>query len=99
MACKVNLKVLPYKDIEGREVKDKEQQTVTLSDLIIDQLLHPSNVNTDNKYRRFKLADKLSNAKDEVDLTLEDISLIKEATGESQLPMVIGRIYEVVEKL
>lgn len=50
----------------------------------------------EEKYRRFQLATKLSSS-DEVDLTAEEITQLKKLVGKAWSPLVVGRVYELLE--
>lgn len=51
----------------------------------------------EEKYRRFQLATKLSSS-DEVDLTAEEIAQLKKLVGKAWSPLVVGRVYELLER-
>lgn len=53
----------------------------------------------DEKYKRFKLADKINTADAEVELSAEEIGLIKKMVGKGYGALFVGQIYDLFESL
>lgn len=49
------------------------------------------------KYKRWQLAGKIMNTKEAVDVTAEEIVLIKKHVGNSYGPVVVGPVYDILE--
>lgn len=87
-------------------LKDKDQNNwienekpVSAKALIIDAILAnlpDEQPNALEKMQRYDLYKKLLNGGD-VELTTEELSLIKQAVGKIYSPLAVGQIYEIIE--
>jgi hypothetical protein len=76
---------------------DGETSDATLKSTIVNALLSPvQKENGLDKVKKYELAKKVYEA-DEVELTAEEITLIKARVGDAFIPMVVGRVFEMLE--
>ena len=88
--------------IQGQPLKDKDTNgqviDVTVKTVIINAILIPKQNETGiEKVQKYELAKKIYSSP-EVDLTVEEIVLIKEKVGEAFAPIVVGQIWNLLEK-
>ena len=86
---------------DGQVMKDNDGQgnaiDATLKLAIVNAVLSPvQNENGVEKVKKFDLAQRIYK-NDEVNLTAEEISLIKERVGESFPPIVVGQVWKILE--
>lgn len=92
----------PVLGLDGKPISDCPAEKpacgeiLTLSKAATIALTLQPNVAAGEKFRRFRLAEKIFEAKD-ASLKAEEISLIKEAAAATMTPIVVGRIYEAVD--
>lgn len=90
----INGKPLKHRDEEGNEGDLK------LSDVCTNALMslaeQDKNENGVKKFKRYQLATKI-HKQDEVEVTAEEVSLLKEKIGSLYGPAVIGPCYELLE--
>lgn len=91
------------KNLDGEELKDAsvkgESTNVTLKICLINALLSPlgqgkTEAGTE-KLKKFNLAKKINDNK-EVDLSADDIVLLKNRVGEVYPPLIVGQVYELL---
>jgi len=89
------------KTIDGQTMKDSDgtgnaiDATVKLA--IVNAVLSPvQKENGIEKVRKFDLAQRIYK-EDDVELTVEEISLIKERVGEVFPPLVTGQVWNILE--
>ena len=88
-------------DLDGEPLKDPAGVTVTLQNASVNALLaNDQNENPDGveKAKRFALAMKIHNVKEPVDVTAEEIALVKKLIGKVYTALVVGRAYELLEQ-
>lgn len=103
---KVNVRY-KFKDLTGKVIKDPEGNPFELKTVINNVLLaldppqasgrSAEQTSGDEKARRYMLAVKVYGAKDFVELSVEDVAMIKDLIGKTQAPLVVGQAYEVLE--
>jgi hypothetical protein len=94
------------KTISGESLKDVDEKgsaiDATLKLAIVNSLLSPNSQEQESgvdKIKRYELAKMVYKADGEVDLTAEDITLIKVAVNKTfPAPIIVGQIYELLEK-
>jgi len=89
------------KNLDGQVMKDNDGKgnavDATLKMAIVNAVLAPvQNEKGTDKIKKYELAMKVHKNK-EVDLTAEDISLIKERVGELFPPLIVGQVYNLLE--
>lgn len=70
----------------------------TVRDAIVNAVLAPTQ--GDNgvmKMKKDELARKVYNAKEEVELTAEEVVIVKERVGEAFAPIIVGQVWRLLE--
>lgn len=105
---KRNLNVV-LKTLKGEPLKEQYvgpddkplERTVTLSGIATNALLanyeDERNLSGDDKVKRFKLAQQINDADGEVEVTAEQVSLLKSLIAKGYTPLVVGQAYEILE--
>jgi hypothetical protein len=94
------------KDAEGNEITDEKGKPVqvevdfTIADAIQGNLLNedPSGTPTE-KFDKYLLAKKIKAGEGPIDITVEELNLIKTTVGKNPLPLVVGQVWEALESL
>jgi hypothetical protein len=90
-------------DLDGGDIPVKlagdAVDALTLERVVVSALLQPSDkMSGDEKYTRYTLMRKLHGAQSPVDLTVDEVSLIKRIVGESQYtPLITGQAWDILE--
>ena len=97
----MNIKLdVTLKDIvTGKNIEDKEG-VVNLKKISLNACLLPSDKDKNEggeKYKLYELAKKISESKDEIDLSIEEIAKIKERIGYFYGANVVGQAYDLFE--
>jgi len=92
---------VPLTTFDGQTMKDNDGEgkaiDATLKMAIVNGLLSPvQNEKGVEKVKKYELARKVYSS-DEVDLTAEEITLIKERVGETFAPVIVGQCWEALE--
>jgi len=87
---------LPLKDLKGKDFADKATYK-----MVFESLLTAPTKNPEDKIPQFKLALKITQADGEVDLTSDEIVLLKKIVKDSEItsPLVTGRVFELFNEL
>ena len=97
MLVKVNV---PLTTLDGQTMKDNvDGQAVdaTVRMAIVNAVLAPVQKESGiDKVKKFNLAQRIYKD-DEVELTAEEVSLIKACVGENFAPIVVGQIWNLLE--
>lgn len=98
MKVKVNQKLVA---LNGNVLKDNDGQgnviDATLKTAIVNGLLAPVQKESGvDKVKKYELALRIYK-NDEVELSAEDIVLIKKCVGENFAPIVVGQVWELLE--
>ena len=93
---------VPVRDLDNKDVMDPESGKVaTLKGAVSSALLFQGQdserLTGDQKLQRFALAKKVYDAEDKVDLTAEDVVLIKDCVNRIFTPLVYGRLVEALD--
>jgi hypothetical protein len=79
-------------------IKDTNGKDLTVKDVCINALLIPQSGDDDKtKWEKYELYKRLKTAKDIVEISAEDIVLLKKAIGKTQPPLIMGQAWEVLE--
>ena len=94
---------LGIKTYKGEEVKDAQGVVTPVSDFIVNALdtIATSEATTltgVDRQARFMIGVKIYDKPTEVELTPEDASLCKEVVGKCYGPLVVGRIWAILDK-
>jgi len=86
------------KNIDGSTLL-QDANPVVMKSLLVAALMgsNPSekDVSGDEKFKRYELAQKV-NAGGNIDLTPEEIVLLKKLVGVSYTPLVVGQVYKIL---
>lgn len=90
----------PIVDFDGKEIKNEKKEPFTFKQAILQivNLIDPNKpITAEKKNQLFQLGVKVTMAKDEIDLTVEQAALVKEQSGEFHSVIVYGRICEILD--
>ena len=100
---KRNLNVV-LKTIDGEPLKEDHNgiiRDVLLSRLAVNALLANYNdepaLSGEDKVKRFKLAQQINDADGDVEVTAEQVALLKSLIAKGYTPLVVGQAYEILE--
>jgi hypothetical protein len=87
------------KGVDGVEIlKGEKGRPLTIKDICINAVLTPvQEDNQESKWIKYEIYKKLRDVKDEVDLKVEDIALIKKLIGKISPPLIMGQCFELLE--
>jgi hypothetical protein len=87
-------------DLDERPIMDAGK-VITLKSVCTSALLFqdPSSppISGDQKFLRWELAKRIHGEKDHVDLSAEEVSLLKEAVNRIYAPLIYGRLCEAID--
>ena len=93
------------KMISGEVMKDMNEKNeavdATIKMAVVNALLAPQKEEDTgiNKIKKYELAKMVYNSEGEVDVTAEDITMIKKAVEKAfPSPMIVGQVNEMLEK-
>ena len=90
-----------FKDLDGEEIPDVKGKTATLRGLAIDALLaqyqDEQNLGGEEKLKRWELASKIKNSPDPVEVSAEEVVLIKKLVGKAYGVLVVGQAWKYLE--
>ena len=98
MKIKINETI---KGMDGVKAIDNSEtkHSLTLKDVCINSLLSPvQGEDRKKKIAKYEVYEKLRDAKIEVELTIEDLALIKECNGIFQPQLLLGQCDRMLEK-
>jgi hypothetical protein len=88
-------------DLEGKVVNALTGEPATVRGVVIEALLATFNdeahLSGEEKLKRWELASKIKNTADPVELTLDELTLIKKLTGKAYGPLVVGQTWKILE--
>lgn len=94
----------PILDLDGKPVKDGES-ILTSGRVAIIALTSPyqdeQNLAGEEKVKRFAVALKIQGSigsGQKLDLTVDELALIKKLVGKGMAPLVVGRVWEMIDK-
>jgi hypothetical protein len=97
---KINMNT-PIKNMSGNIIKDENNKELLIRNVLTTSLLsvqkNDENIDGKKKYEMYKLANKIDEAKDVIDLESEDIILLKERVSKSYLTYVMGQVWDILE--
>ena len=103
MKVKINQKIMGVDGLTPLPNPDKSTGKIlielTLKDVCINSLLSPvQGEDRKKKIAKYEVYEKLRDAKIEVELTIEDLALIKECNGIFQPQLLLGQCDRMLEK-
>jgi len=90
----------PLKDLEGNTLNNEKGKGVFLNTVCANALIaSPENNKVDGveKVKRYELAKKIMGGGD-IDVSVEELALIKELLGTSYGVLVVGQAYKMLDK-
>jgi len=88
-------------DLKGEQIKNNKGEVLFSQTVMVDSLLatHQGETPTGKeKFERYELAKKISDAKGTVEISAEEATKLKDMIAKSWAPIVVGRMYELIEK-
>ena len=95
MKYKLNV---PLKELDGSDVVGQNKQVVTVSQQCILALCVQEEIDGIEKMKRGLLAEKIFKANGEVELTIEEIALLKQLSGKYLSTLGVMQIWRLLEK-
>ena len=92
---KVNLTAV-LKDDKGIEVEDGSLKTL-LVNALFSNLKGDETLDGKKKYEMYTLSKKISEAEEEVELSAEEITLLKDRVGKAYVVLFMGQIWDMLE--
>jgi hypothetical protein len=88
------------KGIDGVEVlKNERGKGLTLKDICVNSILSPVEGDDDKKkFEKYEIFKKIRDAKADVELSIEEVALVKKSIGKIQPPLIMGQCFEFLEK-
>ena len=85
-------------NVDDKTIKGPDTKDLTVKDVCINALLSPKMDDSEKvKWDKYELYKRLKTAKDVVELSAEEIVLLKQAIGKTQPPLIMGQAWEVLE--
>lgn len=106
--AKINFKKHFFKNLadvaflrEDPTEEDPQHKTeITMAEVVQAELLKEDPTGTPTeRFESFLLAKKIKNSEEEVELTVEELGLIKKVSGKNPNPLYVGRVWELIEAL
>ena len=88
----------PLKELNGSDVVDPNKQVITVAHQCVLALCVQEEIDGMEKMRRGELAEKIFRAKDEVELTIEEVALVKQLVGKYLSTLAVMQIWRLLEK-
>lgn len=85
--------------LDGLPIKDENGESVTLKKVICSALINSQSSDGLEKFKRGKLASTIWEAESEVDLTVDDLSLIKKLVGEVFGALIVYQVWDYLDNL
>ena len=95
MKYKLNV---PLQELDGSAVVDQNKKTITVAHQCVLALCVNEEIDGMEKMRRGELAEKIFKAKDEEDLPIEEIALVKQLVGKYLSTVAVMQIWRLLEK-
>ena len=96
-------KVMEQPVYDDNGVPTKEKETLTVKKIVKGALLNLSEeenkLSGQKKFDRYDLASKINKADSDVELSIDDVSLIKRVVGEKYTPTIVGQVWPLLEKV
>ena len=96
MKIKVNQAL---KGFDDAPLKGDKGVIVTLKDVCINSLLTPIQGDDEKvKWEKYEIYRKLKESKVEVELKLEEVTMLKKCVGRIQPHLLMGQVWEILER-
>ena len=87
--------------MDGKPLKDEKDASLLLENIAVNALLAATQDDKADgvaKAKRFALAMKINNVTEPVEVTAEEITMIKDLVGKVYMTLVVGRAYDLLEQ-
>ena len=89
---------LALSNFEGTEELKEKGEVITLGKVLINGLLNPVDEPGKKKAEKFELAIRIKMVEEScVEVTAEEVVLLKEVVGYGFTPLVVGQVYRILE--
>ena len=95
MKYKLNI---PLRELDGNVVVDPNKKIITVASQCVLALCVNEEIDGMEKMKRGELAEKIFKAKDELDLTIEEVALVKQLVGKYLSTVAVMQIWRLLEK-
>lgn len=104
--AKINFKKQPLLNLNGVKMNrvelDENKQEVRVSLNLDDVVMlnlnkEDSTCTPSERFSRFLLSEKIKEADGEVDLTVDELAMIKKVVGDNPNPLIVGRVWKYIE--
>jgi hypothetical protein len=97
MKIKIDQELL---DVDGQSINAGPKPKLFLRDVCINATLAPIQDDDEKKkWEKYEIFKKLRDAKDEVELKAEEITIIKKVIGKLNAPLIMGQCFEMLENV
>lgn len=90
----------PIKNLDGKPLKEGDRE-VTIGSIAVNALLTPyedeRNLSGDDKVKRFRLAQSIHDADGEIEVTVEQVALLKSLIAKAYSPLIVGQAWAILE--
>lgn len=90
-----------FKDLDGNKIANIPGKTSTLKEVVIEALLavfeDEKNLTGDEKLKRWELAKRVKSASGVLELSVEEVALIKKLIGKGYGVLVVGQAFSMLE--
>lgn len=97
MKININQKL---KNLEGTQLKNETGKDLDLREVMLQSLLSmlegDDRMAGGDKVKIWVISQKIHNSKDELEIDVEDLALIKERIGKMFMPIVVGQAWEMI---
>ena len=84
--------------IDGKIIPTADKPALTLKDVCIGSLLTPVQEDKEKeKFEKYEIYKKINTNDKEVELTIENLAVIKKVVGIFQPPLIMGQCFELLE--
>jgi hypothetical protein len=90
----------PVRDLAGKPVKPDSDEPMTLGTCAIGALQHlfvGEDASEQVKVRRFKLAVRIAQATQPLELSNDEVTTLKLVVGKFWNPLVVGRLFQAID--
>lgn len=90
-------KLLSLKDIPLKDGNEELTLGLVCINILLANLPSEKEIDGKEKFKRFKLAQKIDKADNKITINAEEVVLLKNLIGKAYSPLVVGRAYQILE--
>ena len=91
---------IPLVNFHGEKITVDGKADAKVRDIVVNALLlNDETLNTTKKFKQYELAKHIHYNIPEVNVTIEDLALIKEVVGKYYPPLIVGLVFETLEEV